>query len=467
MDNNITKISVEELKKQLELLWQLKETILITGPVGIGKTTIISDFALSKGISLQVFILSQVDALDLRGIPTIKDGAVEWCPPNSLPLQENKSLALSNCKKFIIELANKVTNTPIKELLLQSIEQIEPLQVLKEGSSTVINTLLTNIKELDLGVWLELNTNKSIRNLLNLDKEEGILFFDELFNATYDTQAAIQQLLQERRIGEYELKPGWVVWAAANLVEHDVPNTHQNSAAIKDRVTHFSLECRTSSVIDYATEHNWHDTVISFLMANPNHIHGKEEGYPFDTRESNCFPTPRSWEKVSQLITHCNGDIEKCFKSVEGRLGTFTTQMFSSHITKICKLPPLEEFLCGDEKKVLKLLSNIKDLGTLYSLFYRIQAIIDTQEILTKALLVPIICFEQGLEGNKDLHPRAIEVGSKYTVLYIRLVATKFNLVDPTSKEVNKKLLEFYNSPIGKRAKDVVNNKGSLLNLNQ
>jgi len=469
MDTNLTKISVKGLKEQLKLMWQLKETILITGPVGIGKTTIITDFARDNNLNLLVFILAQVDALDLRGIPAIKDDSVQWCPPSSLPLQENKNLASLNTKKFLLERIKSTNNEIVKSLLLKAYEQLEPVSTLKVTSSKVLIELLEQVKTKDLELYLDLNSNKSIQNLIGFnDESKGILFFDELFNASYDTQAAIQQLLQERRIGEYELLPGWVVWAAANLLEHDVPNTHQNSAAIKDRVTHYSLECRASSLIQYAEDNNWHPAIISFLKVNPNHIHGKEEGYPHNVSDSNCFPTPRSWEKVSQFLYSSNGDINNCYKSVEGRIGSFSAEALKTHITKIYGLPPLEKFLSGNEKQVTKLLCDIKDLGTLYYLLYKVQYTIDDIESLKKALLLPIICYEQANAGNTNIHQRAIEVGSMYAALYMRKACNdpNFNFYDkskPDEKESRANLITFYGKdPIGQRVTAIIKDKGSL-----
>ena len=118
-------IGTARLKKELEVLLDTNTPVFIHGSPGIGKSYIVHEAANARGWGLNDVRLSQLDSVDLRGVPSIVDGKTVWMPPVFLP---------------------------------------------KEG--------------------------------------EGILFLDELNSAPPSVQAAIYQLILDRKIGEYEMPRG-------------------------------------------------------------------------------------------------------------------------------------------------------------------------------------------------------------------------------------------------------------------
>lgn len=52
---------------------------------GVGKSSVVRQVADSLGISLVTVMGSQFDPVDLRGIPSVKNGKTTWCPPDFLP----------------------------------------------------------------------------------------------------------------------------------------------------------------------------------------------------------------------------------------------------------------------------------------------------------------------------------------------------------------------------------------------
>ena len=77
-------------------------------------------------------------------------------------------------------------------------------------------------------------------------RSRGILFLDELANAEPRVQVAAYQLLLDRKVGEYELPPGWVCFAAGNRLE-DNANVYEMSSALADRLVFFNVACETAT----------------------------------------------------------------------------------------------------------------------------------------------------------------------------------------------------------------------------
>src|SRR5262245_11375371 len=72
----------------LEQCWKHRETPMLHGPRGVGKTTLAVDFGkkVIKGPVWKV-LLTQIEAVDLRGLvmPDPVAGVTRWLPPEFLP----------------------------------------------------------------------------------------------------------------------------------------------------------------------------------------------------------------------------------------------------------------------------------------------------------------------------------------------------------------------------------------------
>ncbi len=125
---------------------------------------------------------------------------------------------------------------------------------------------------------------------------KGVLFLDELNTAPPLVQAACYQLILDRQLGEYSLPDGWSVVAAGNR-EQDRAVTHRMPSALANRMVHLDFEPFLDDWIAWAQSFGIQGEVISFLRFRPKLLHD------FDPKTADrAFPTPRSWEFVSDIL---------------------------------------------------------------------------------------------------------------------------------------------------------------------
>jgi hypothetical protein len=125
----------------------------------------------------------------------------------------------------------------------------------------------------------------------------GILFLDELTSAPQMTQAGCYQLVLDRKLSEYHLPDGWVVIAAGNPasergVHFAMPRPLRNG------FVHLDLEPDFEDWTKWAVKAGIRPEILAFLRFKPSLLHDADA-----TSDQNAWPTPRSWEMASQVLT--------------------------------------------------------------------------------------------------------------------------------------------------------------------
>ena len=127
----------------------------------------------------------------------------------------------------------------------------------------------------------------------------GLLFFDELSSAPPLVQASLYQLTLDRRVGEYVLPDGWRVIAAGNRAE-DASISFRMPAALSNRFIHLDFEVDYEDWRGWAVDNEIHPLVLGFI--------GTRRELLFNMANTDRgFPTPRSWEIVSDAIRSMGG----------------------------------------------------------------------------------------------------------------------------------------------------------------
>lgn len=219
--------------------------ILLVGSPGIGKSTIINELAKKHGIELIDIRLSQLDPVDLRGVPSVN---------------QNEKITVWNRPDFF--------PSP--------------------------------------------------------DKAKGILFLDELTGARPDIQLAAYQLILDRKIGDYSLPNGWFIIAAGNK-SGDEAITCKMSSALSNRFMHLNVFSSASDWLKWARKNNVHELVTKYISSHKNSLNPKLKDLKEDEDEDfsyieNAFPTPRSWERVSDLLNCVSPDFISGNKEMFGNM---------------------------------------------------------------------------------------------------------------------------------------------------
>jgi hypothetical protein len=259
-------IGTTELYKQLETLIDTDTPVFIHGSPGIGKSYIVNDIASKSGLEIIDIRLSQLDAVDLRGIPTINNDQTKWMPPVFLPTEADS---------------------------------------------------------------------------------EGILFLDELNSAPLSVQAAIYQLVLDRKIGEYTMPKGWRIVCAGNKID-DKGIVFKLPSPLINRMVHIVLEARYDDFKGWAIKNSIHPFIIGFLGFRPDLLSSE---VPSSTETNPAFCTPRAWSMLSNIIDKTK-EINSIHPIVYGTVGYAAGIEFISFVKVYKTLPDIDAILNGDSQSV-------------------------------------------------------------------------------------------------------------------
>lgn len=268
-------IGPAELTRQLETLLEIKMPVFIHGSPGIGKSYIVHDLAAKHGWQISDVRLSQLDAVDLRGVPAVENGATKWMPPSFFP---------------------------------------------EEG--------------------------------------EGILFLDELNSAPPSVQAAVYQLILDRKVGEYHLPDGWRIVCAGNRTT-DRGIVFRLPSPLANRMVHLVAEARFDDYKTWAIENGVHPYVIAFLGFRPDLLSLES---PKDSETNPAFATPRSWTMLSSVLQK-NDAVHTIHPLVYGAVGYAAGTEFLAFLKVFNELPDVDAILAGNAPEELP-----QSPGALYAL---------------------------------------------------------------------------------------------------
>jgi hypothetical protein len=259
-------IGTSELYTQLDTLIQSDTPVFIHGSPGIGKSYIVNDIAQQNGLDIIDVRLSQLDAVDLRGIPSIENGLTKWMPPIFLP-QDQES--------------------------------------------------------------------------------KGILFLDELNSAPLSIQAAIYQLVLDRKIGEYSMPKGWRIVCAGNKID-DKGIVFKLPSPLINRMIHIVLEAKYSDWKQWGIKNAIHPYIIGFLGFRPDLLSSE---VPTSSETNPAFATPRAWSMLSQIIK-ADISLDKIHPIIYGSVGYGAGIEFISFVKVYKNLPNIDDILKGQSEIV-------------------------------------------------------------------------------------------------------------------
>lgn len=178
----------------------------------------------------------------------------------------------------------------------------------------------------------------------------GILFFDEITAAPSDVQVAAYSIILDRAIPntDYKIPAKWLIVAAGNR-SIDKAVVKPMSSALANRFAHFTLDVDPESWNNWAVAHDIHPSVTGFIRFRPQHL------LENDSKTQNLemgWPSPRSWEKVSNTIPLFGNNEAVLRKVVYGLVGPSAGIEFIEFHKLSKKMVDVEEWLSNDKAKI-------------------------------------------------------------------------------------------------------------------
>jgi len=177
----------------------------------------------------------------------------------------------------------------------------------------------------------------------------GIIFFDEITSAPADVQVAAYQVVLDRAISnsDYRLPDKWYIVAAGNrAIDKAVVKTM--SSALANRFMHFELDVDTEDWNIWAVQHDIHPSVTGYIRYKPQNLL-KMEGMNLEMG----WPSPRSWERVSNIIPMFNSDESVLRKTVYGLIGPAVGTEFMEFHRINKRFDDVLEMMTNPKKKVV------------------------------------------------------------------------------------------------------------------
>lgn len=162
-----------------------------------------------------------------------------------------------------------------------------------------------------------------------------VFFIDELTTASKATQAALLQLLLNRRIGTYKLPVNTVIVAAGNRAR-DRAAVHEMPMPVKDRFDHFTLEPNADDFCAHALQNDVDPSIVGFIRYRPQLLNDPDPA-------NNAFPTPRSWTRLSRKLPHMNDE----FYGVASKVGDGAAGEYLAFRKLFHHLPEIDKIIAS------------------------------------------------------------------------------------------------------------------------
>lgn len=242
---------------------------------------------------------------------------------NRMNMTELEEILMTNCK-LITE--NPGLAATIPPILIHSSPGV--------GKSSIVRQVA---KKLNIGfvdVRLAEMESVDIRGLPSVDKEngvmkwnapdfwprdpnsKGIIFLDEITSCDKSCQVAAYELILDRKIGDfYKVPDGWYIVSAGNLTT-DRAVALSMSSALSNRFMHVELAVDDEQWVKWAMTHDIHPSVTGFIQYRPMALFNMEK-----ENLERGWPSPRSWERVSQMTKIYGSNESLLRKIVYGLVG--------------------------------------------------------------------------------------------------------------------------------------------------
>lgn len=180
-------------------------------------------------------------------------------------------------------------------------------------------------------------------SVFNMDSSEdiiNILFLDELSAAPQSVQAAAYQMCLDRRVGEHKLADNCIIIAAGNRTT-DMSVSYKMPKALCNRLLHFLIKVDFASWKEWAIKNDVDSRVIGYLSFDNSRL------FVFPNSSDLAYPTPRSWNFVSNLLKTTELPPEEIHDLIASAVGVDSAVEFESWCKMLGKLPKIDDIIKG------------------------------------------------------------------------------------------------------------------------
>lgn len=173
--------------------------------------------------------------------------------------------------------------------------------------------------------------------------EKGILFLDEITSAPPSISAAAYQLILDKKLGDYELPEGWVIFAAGNR-QGDRGVTYTMPSPLANRFSHYELESHLDDWVAWAYSNNIDERIIAFLRFRPDLL------FDFDPALNPiAFPTPRTWEYASRALQKFSSNSRLLLGALQACVGETAGVECFAFVENYTNIPDIDDIIQGED----------------------------------------------------------------------------------------------------------------------
>lgn len=279
-------MNASNTKLMLKHAYIANDSVLLNGKHGIGKTSVVKQFAKENNMHVETLILSLKDPSDLLGMPYINDSET----------YKRTQFAEPDWFQKIVDNA-----WPIKfewnDLEFSDIEFQKYVETQIEIDVVIYRTTLNKIYckfyNLDSS---ELELTKEQYNVSCKKSQNSVLFLDELNRAFLETRQCSLQLVLEKELHSHKLPfvNGKRTFICAAINPSDLYQTDELDIALLDRFLVIDMTVDAFDWLAYA-RNDINDTICAFISEKPEYLH-------YMQKDNSGGATPRSWEELSEYL---------------------------------------------------------------------------------------------------------------------------------------------------------------------
>ena len=210
------------------------------------------------------------------------------------------------------------------------------------------------------------------------DPGRFLINLEELPSAVPMVQAALYQLVLDRRVGEYQLPEGASLIACGNR-ETDRGVVHRMPTPLASRFVHLEIKVDAADWCAWAASSGIAPEVIFFVQLRPELLH------QFDPQsKERAFACPRTWEFASNIVKRRNGIDPSAERALfRGTVGEAAAVEFAAFLRVWRELPHPRAVIDDPDNAAIP--DNASALMALCGSLYRLATDVNLDAIVTYA----------------------------------------------------------------------------------